>query len=813
MKVLQVEYFDGKDSRKHPASLVIAGDKVKLVGRDVVGTFDAKRVRRSLRIANIPRWLYLPGGGACVTTDHETVDRLIKPRRYDRLLQDWESRPALAGIAVVLVFAAAAALIFYGVPAAVEQVALRIPVQAEAPLGTRTLQGMDGFGLTPTRLPQGRQEQLRQKFSAMAARAGDKTPYRLEFRSSTALGPNAFALPSGIIVVMDDLVRISGSDDEVLGVLGHELGHVHYRHTMRRLLEGSATALVIAGLTGDIASTTSLAASAPALLLQTKYSRDNEHEADLYAIDIMRRGGVDPEHYADMFTRLESASKQHVGIPTFLSTHPASKERKLLAQAASTHEATATEQDLGASEYRKALTLIQEYNGSGNELQLASAIAKSLRKSDPKSGYAQTLEAEMASTWELGENAENRDAFGTALRLSGEALLLNPDLPEAHVARARTLLRSRSFDEANKDIDAALSAAPKLSSAIFLRADFYRRTGDVANAETWYLKFIDTEESPQRKSNGYYWLGRAYRDAGAATDPAKQMELWTKTKGYYQKMVELDPHSPYKYVNFAAFLNNEMGDFDAAEQYAQRALGEMDFPQARLHIAYARYQKLFATSDGMSDQDVRQASLKITQATGINLQQALQSAACCAGIQARLARLQNRALPVNRGTVTAGPDGTTRYPLPDRSNLQFSLPAGWVQEFAQPERGPATITLRSRESGQFLVAVTPVVQTEGSPKITVEDIKRNLQYTITAMKARALEHDIPMHQISGTDGPGFYYSMTDKAPRPGEYKYLTQGVLKVGNAFLNFSILSNDANSTAVQDSLEMLQRVKRSPT
>src|SRR5438094_7952747 len=106
----------------------------------------------------------------------------------------------------------------------------------------------------------------------MARAAGETTPYSLEFRQSF-IGANAFALPSGIIVVTDDLVRLSRSDDEVLGVLAHELGHVKHRHTMRRLLEGSATALIIAGGTGDLASTTSPAAAAPAARLQTTYPR------------------------------------------------------------------------------------------------------------------------------------------------------------------------------------------------------------------------------------------------------------------------------------------------------------------------------------------------------------------------------------------------------------------------------------------------------------------------------------------------------------------------------------------------------------
>ena len=55
MSVLQADYFDGKNSLKHAVSVMIAGGKLKVVGRDVNEEFDARGVRRSLRIAHTPR--------------------------------------------------------------------------------------------------------------------------------------------------------------------------------------------------------------------------------------------------------------------------------------------------------------------------------------------------------------------------------------------------------------------------------------------------------------------------------------------------------------------------------------------------------------------------------------------------------------------------------------------------------------------------------------------------------------------------------------------------------------------------------------
>jgi predicted Zn-dependent protease len=173
----------------------------------------------------------------------------------------------------------------------------------------------------------------RRKFASMTRAKSESAAYRLEFRASPAFGPNAFALPSGIIVMTDELVRSARHEQEVLGVLAHELGHVRHRHVMRHLLESSAIAMIVAGVTGDVASATSLAAAAPALLLNARFSRDFEREADRFAIDLMREGGLDPRYLARILSRLEEEHGSG-GIPTFLSTHPGTRERQALADAA-----------------------------------------------------------------------------------------------------------------------------------------------------------------------------------------------------------------------------------------------------------------------------------------------------------------------------------------------------------------------------------------------------------------------------------------------------------------------------------------------
>jgi len=357
MTPIAAGYFDGKDSVRHDVSVLIGAGKVKLVSRDVSLEFDARQVRVAPRLADTPRWLYLPGGGACVTLDNAAVDRFAREKPFTRTLNRLEARPVYAVAAVALVVALVWLLIDRGLPPVVDYIAERIPRSAEKSLGEDTLEALGHNWLKPSTLPPNRMETLRRKFDELGMAAGDVGPLRLEFRASPAIGPNAFALPGGIIVVTDELVRLARNDEEVLAVLAHEIGHERYRHTMRHLLQGSATALIIAGVTGDIASTTSLAASAPALLLQTKYSRDYEREADAFAITLLQKDGIGPQHFAAILKRLEyrTKDKHRLGLPTFLSTHPPTEEREALARGAAGGAAKVEEDDSADDAAEKAL--------------------------------------------------------------------------------------------------------------------------------------------------------------------------------------------------------------------------------------------------------------------------------------------------------------------------------------------------------------------------------------------------------------------------------------------------------------------------
>lgn len=294
--------------------------------------------------------------------------------------------------------------------------------------------------------------------------------------------------------------------------------------------------------------------------------------------------------------------------------------------------------------FRDALSLIHSYSGAGDELSRAMETAQLLSQSDPESGYSQTLLAEMLSTWELGQDGQPDELRIKIIELADEALRRNASLAQAHVAKARTYARASMLSEAETEIAKALAMDPQLESAIFQQAEIYRRSGNVAKGDAWYRNFIAATEVPARKSNGFYWLGKMYQDAGYSLEgPQREMYL-SSARNAYQHMVDLDPKGAWKLVNFAIFLNGHVADFDAAELYAQKALSVMEFPMARYHLAAARYQMLGSRASELDATSLQTEIARVAASTRVSLEQAIAFRSFSTVIVSRLSDLQSRSI-------------------------------------------------------------------------------------------------------------------------------------------------------------------------
>jgi len=334
-------YFDGKSSRRQPVRLTAGNDGLLVAGETASRAVATADIRASEPQGRAPRTLrFADDGGFCEVEQGAELDALLAALGLrDSAVVRLQSRWRWVFGALVVTAAVLFAAYRWGLPWGAKVVAPHVPIATMNVISEQALQQLDGFIFQPSALPEARRRKLTDAFHALAAEEPELAPYgdhlTLVFRAAPKLGPNAFALPGGQVVLLDELVEMPGiDDDEILAVLMHELGHLAQRHGIRQLIQSSVVGAFSAAWFGDISAA---AAAVSTAMLSSGYSRDMEREADAYAAATFRRKGLSPAPLADALEKLEAFYGAKNRRPDregkdgdfldWLSSHPDTAER------------------------------------------------------------------------------------------------------------------------------------------------------------------------------------------------------------------------------------------------------------------------------------------------------------------------------------------------------------------------------------------------------------------------------------------------------------------------------------------------------
>ena len=326
------DYFDGRTSRPVPAA--VACDGTWLMIRDQNNSLllrvGLKECSIDPPLGRTARAIRLPGNAVCETFDHRAIAVLERTAAQNpglRLVHAIETswRAVLLSLAGIIL----SVWLFhtFAIPSLAGRVAFSLPDSIADAVSSQALAILDNGLLKPTELDPDRTADLRRAFGrAVIETASDASRCRLEFRKSPLVGPNAFALPSGLVVITDELVALAETDEELEAILFHELAHVKNRHALRMVIQDAGIFLVVSALAGDLSGISSAAASLPTVLAQSGYSREFEREADRFAVQYLlrRKSGVTP--FQDILRRLSRTREALPGEAVF-STHPVTEER------------------------------------------------------------------------------------------------------------------------------------------------------------------------------------------------------------------------------------------------------------------------------------------------------------------------------------------------------------------------------------------------------------------------------------------------------------------------------------------------------
>ena len=317
--------YDGKSSKEHQVVLDFTfGRRVKIASHNIDIALDELEI--SSRLGNTPRVLEFPNGIRCKSQENDKIDQIlldfdIKKSKTHKIESSW----GLSIGAVLITIAFVGFMLTYGANYTANFIASILPQNTLDRVSEITLEKLEKGYLFPTKLSEENQTILQSNFDKLTQ--GDAR-YTLLFRSSKKIGANAFALPSGDIVLTDQLVALSRDRQfrDILGVLAHEKGHVVHQHSLRMAIKTGLAGVIIGYMTGDISI---LATGIPTVLINSSYSREFEHEADVHAVEELKKMNISTIYIANLFEALE---KEHGGEGNstaleLFSSHPLTHER------------------------------------------------------------------------------------------------------------------------------------------------------------------------------------------------------------------------------------------------------------------------------------------------------------------------------------------------------------------------------------------------------------------------------------------------------------------------------------------------------
>jgi len=323
-------YYDGRSSRAHSVTVLFNGSAISVEGSGIKRTYRTADAELSEPLGNAQRLLSFSDGSSCELPDNMRLKSLLaKTCHKETIVVRLQNRWRTTALAFVLLIAILAAGYRYALPVVAEVIANRISDRILTILSSQTLRSLDANALHPSKLPDEQKEELRRLMASVKFAPGTNVKTKIEFRTGFFSGPNAFALPDGTIVFFDSLVKFSDNDEQLVAVYAHEAGHVHHRHGMRMIIQSSVVALALASYFGDISA---FAGALTGWVLDAKYSRDFERQADRFAASTLERNNMSPILLADFLSKLQAEhmrlqSKESTKILDYISTHPSINER------------------------------------------------------------------------------------------------------------------------------------------------------------------------------------------------------------------------------------------------------------------------------------------------------------------------------------------------------------------------------------------------------------------------------------------------------------------------------------------------------
>jgi predicted Zn-dependent protease len=324
---------------------------------------------------------------------------------------------------------------------------------------------------------------------------------------------NAFAIPGGFIFIFDGLLKKLDSIDALAGVLAHEIAHVKQDHFFKDSKKVGAinlatmAAVILAGLAGESSGAAGAVAHAANITAQLKFTRENEEEADLFAIKFLENTQYNPAGLAEFFKTLSDHDRfaMETAIPPYLSTHPGVIERRFMVESLVNRPSVKKKPQYSTVwDWERIVTLLLAENSDGGD--------RSQNHHDKNNGFL----SEERKYYLDGLSALKSGKFNKALLEYHEAIKLNPNSSIYHADLATLYMELRQFERASEEALKSLNLSGDYAS-LYLVLGMIEQTKENFEKSIEYLK--KAEDRAADNPSIQFQLARSYH---ALSDSAKE---------------------------------------------------------------------------------------------------------------------------------------------------------------------------------------------------------------------------------------------------------------------------------------------------